>query len=137
MYFRKLKTTFSITQNKVYIYGEGRTTVHFLLKMTSLWSLNLSFTGFQSQPGRYTNETNALMDDAVYDKDIEWDETKLRAINACRLFHGVVYPSDMLHYNRRYINRTYLYGHKSMQNQHQQENWPEQPHDFRTGTRVA
>ena len=67
------------------------------------------------------------MDDAAHDSMTEWDVGNLKAINACQLLHGIVYPSEMLHYNRRFINRDFLYGFKSMRTRRQQTTWPEQP----------
>ena len=110
-----------------YMYADGNTTVHYLWKMNKVWSLNMHYPGVQCNPRRYNNEINTIMDDAVYDAELEWDETKLRAINSCRLYHGLTYPSDMLHYNRRYINKEYLNGVKSMRTTIQKETWPEQP----------
>ena len=120
------KPLFSLSRTR-YMYGDGSTTVHFLWKMNNIWSLNISYSGVQCNPMKFKCEKETIMDDAVLDKLTEWDVEKLKAINACRLYHGIVYPSDMLHYNRRFINSEFLYGIKSMRTALQQTTWPEQP----------
>ena len=45
-----------------------------------------------------------MMDDAVDNPEFKYDETQLRAINACRMFHGLVFPSELLHYDEKSFN---------------------------------
>ena len=73
-----------------------------------------------------TRSENTIMDDAVDDKEINKDEVKLTNINACRLYHGVVYPSEMLEYTGRTKIQGYLFGNGSYRKQHHKD-WPYQP----------
>ena len=91
--------TFQLSRTRYMYAGEYRTTVYFLWKMTTIWHLNLCYTGQHIIQQQYANEKVTIMDEAAYDSKIEWDNDKLSAINACRLYHGVVFLSDMLQYN--------------------------------------
>ena len=119
--------TFQLSRTRYMYAGEYRTTVYFLWKMTTIWHLNLCYTGQHIIQQQYANEKVTIMDEAAYDSKIEWDNDKLSAINACRLYHGVVFLSDMLQYNRRYINKEYLFGRYSMRTKEKKMNWPTQP----------
>ena len=110
-----------------YMYaGNTNTTINYLWQMSDIWMLNLQYTGPHCIKQRYINESQTIMDDAVWDPFSEWDNDKLRAINACRLYHGVTYPSDILLYNKKYINSEYLYGKSCMRTSEQHKNWPTQ-----------
>ena len=89
--------------------------------MSEIWQLNLEYTGQHCIKQKYENETCTIMDDAAYDSTTEWNEEKLRAINACRLYHGVTFPSDLLLYNQSFINKEYLFGNSCMRRVEQQE----------------
>ena len=109
-----------------YNYGEKNSTVYWMWRQNQWWKLGMYLAedkGFQS---KFTTETNSIMDDAVADNIINGDSMKLFAINACRLFHGVTFPSDMSHYEGKYLKQQYLYGNKSQRKQ-KHENWPTQP----------
>ena len=67
------------------------------------------------------------MDDATHDLTTEWNEDKLRAINVCRLYHGITYPSKLLLYNKTHINKEFLFGNSCMKSTKQIEGWPTQP----------
>ena len=87
----------------------------------------MRYYGVQCIQQQYQNESTTFMDDAAFDKLTEWNATKLRAVNACRLYYGALFPSDLLQYNRKYINRQYIYGNKCMRSEKQHDLWPTQP----------
>ena len=66
------------------------------------------------------------MDIATNDKDIKGDERRLRSINACRLYHGVVHLKEMSHYTGETIQEGYLHGKGSYRNK-THRGWPVQP----------
>ena len=66
------------------------------------------------------------MDTAANDKNIKGDESKLRSINACRLYHGVIYPNDKSVYTSTQIRDIYLFRIGSNRKA-EQVGWPEQP----------
>ena len=70
--------------------------------------------------------SNAIIDDTVEDKIINKDERKIININACRLYHGVIYPGEMMEYTGRSILQGYLFGNGSYQKQ-QHKDWLVQP----------
>ena len=51
---------------------------------------------------------------------------ELFAINCCRIFHGLIYPSEMSNYDGATINKNFLNGRYSKRNTKHQ-NWPNQP----------
>ena len=67
------------------------------------------------------------MDDAVDNPEFKYDETQLRAINACRMFHGLVFPSELLHYDEKSFNQKYLTSKFCQRNNIQHQSWPSQP----------
>ena len=49
-------------------------------------------------------------------------------INACRVYHGAIWLSDMTTYDGKYINASYLNGYRCMRTRPtQQYTWPHQP----------
>ena len=109
-----------------YNYDEQASTVYFLWRMTRHWKINLSIPHQHPTPQQYSRETNTIMDDAVYDSEYNQNPSSLKAINACRLYHGVVYPSDMISPDEKTIYPPYLFGNGSLRRQ-KHINWPTQP----------
>ena len=66
------------------------------------------------------------MDLAVADPEFKTKPFQLDAINACRIYHGVVYFSDMSTYTGRHMIQEYLWGRRSMRKIGQGD-WPTQP----------
>ena len=118
---------FHLSRARYMYVGEYNTTVYFLWKMNSIWKLNLHYTSQHCITQKYQNEHLTIMDDAAHYQSTAWNESKLKAINACRVYHGIVFPSDLLHYNRKYINKEYLFGRYCMRSETQKKRWPTQP----------
>ena len=59
------------------------------------------------------------MDIAAYNNDINGDERQLQSINACQLYHRLVFPSDMLNYTRQTMKNICLWGNRSMRTKRQ------------------
>ena len=109
-----------------YCYGEKESTIFFLWKMIRFWKLNVKVVPNNRNKNNTNKREKTIMDIAVNDVKIKCDEWKLRAINACRLYHGVVYPSDMSLYSGKFIQQGYLYGNGSYRKK-QHQGWPNQP----------
>lgn len=110
-----------------YMYGGQNTTLYYLWRMSTHWNPNIQYTGSICIRQNFINESRTIMDDAVADTQLKWNEEKLYAINACRLYHGLTFPSDLLLYNKKYVNKSYLLGYQSLRTTEQQEGWPPQP----------
>ena len=84
-----------------YCYGEQASTVYYIWRMSRQWKLNLDIPHQHPAPQQYPNEYHTIMDEAASDPIYNKDDISLKAINACRLYHGLTYPSEMLLYNSK------------------------------------
>ena len=109
-----------------YIYGESKSTIFWLWRQSYWWKINITIDCDKGFKSRYANKTKSIMDDAVEHSLINGNIDKLFAINACRLFHGLLYPSKLLHYDCKYLKLQYLFGNKS-QRKECHKYWPTQP----------
>ena len=109
-----------------YCYGEQTSTIFYLWRMIRQWKLNLDIPHQHPFPQQYPNESNTIMDDAVWDPLYNTSLEALQAINSCRLFHGITYPSDMLNYDGTTLRQSFLYGRGSNRKTRHKE-WPHQP----------
>ena len=107
-------------------YIDQNTTVYYLWKQCIFWRLNITITTEKMFQQQYTNEPNTIMDDAISDGKYKHQPNELFAINCCRIFHGLIYPSEMSNYDGATINKNYLNGRYSKRNTKHQ-NWPNQP----------
>ena len=109
-----------------YGYAMQTSTVYYLWTITYHWKIRISLNTEQCNPQRFQGEVHTIMDDAVNDTELRYNSSKLNAINECRLYHGLIYPSEMYQYTGKFIKCAYLYGEHSQRNQ-QQRHWPTQP----------
>lgn len=109
-------------------YAQQQTVIYFLWKVCHILRIRIKIPANTTQRQRYQTETLTIMDDAIKDKRYKYKLRELRAINNCRMYHGIIYPSEMLQYNGREINKGYLYGKKSLRSKTQLTNWPIQPY---------
>ena len=71
---------------------------------------------------------NTIMDMALQLPKYKNNKRLLFNINACRLYHGVIWMSDMVTYDGKYINASFLNGYRQMRGRpNQQYTWPNQP----------
>ena len=63
------------------------------------------YIGANINAPRYENGSTSIMGDAVYDTELKWNEDQINVINACCLFHGALYLSDMMDYSKQYITK--------------------------------
>ena len=61
------------------------------------------------------------------DSGLQCNEFKLQAVNTCRLFHGITFPSEMLHYDEVHFNHHFLFGKYSQRSRKVTMTWPTQP----------
>ena len=109
-----------------YHYGDKSLTIFFLWRMCVIWKINIEFTRLTTNKPRCMHKNRSIMDNAVAGPEFSINGKSLEAINACQHFHGVVFPSDMLHYNGRYMQNEYMWGKVCMRKEFQ-EDWPTQP----------
>ena len=73
-------------------------------------------------------EENTIMDIALQIPKYKNNKRLLCNINACRIYHGVIWISDMATYDGKYINASFLNGYRQMRHRsNQQYTWPTQP----------
>ena len=110
----------------IYSYGEDSSEIFFLWLVCARWKVKLTINKPFANQRRFQNEKLSLMDTAVNDEEFNKKRTMIEAINACRLYHRVTYPSDMSTYTGRHMVNEYLWGRRSMRTK-QHEYWPTQP----------
>ena len=108
-----------------YCYGEKNSTIFFLWRISRFWKLNVTVKYNHNMNQSWRNK-KTIMDIAVNDQILKGDEKRLRSINACRLYHGVIDVHEMSHYTGEYITEGYLYGRGSYRRK-EHNGWPTQP----------
>lgn len=119
------KPLFDISPTQ-YPYGEKTSTVYWLWKINYWWKLNIKLPADRGIRQVHKEERYTIMDDAARDKQINGSEETLAAINACRLYHGISYPSEMLHYDGQSFNKKFMYS-THCQRKKSHRDWPTQP----------
>ena len=108
-------------------YVDGTTTVYHLWRWTIFWKIDLKMSIDYTERSPYEYETEAIMDIAVKDNQVKYKPNHLIAINQCRMYHGVIYASEMLQYDRRTFNRHYLNATFPQRKRSSTVTWPNQP----------